>query len=119
MLVHQVICFLFIDGYSGLSGVSLFITVLLVGLINTFERYFEQIREKAFLVVIFILCKLCSFYFQRFTGNREPYGRALSLSGLEVDGTLHPLDQLLTDAQSQSRTVVGSCHEAFKDMIDG
>ncbi|SDY09355.1 Uncharacterized membrane protein YfhO [Ruminococcaceae bacterium YAD3003] len=59
--LYAVICFLFIDGYSGLSGVSLFITVLLVGLINTFERYFEQIREKAFLVVIFISCVIIGY----------------------------------------------------------
>ncbi len=59
--LYGVICFLMIDGYSGLSGVSLFITVLLVGLINTFERYFEKIREKAFLVVIFISCIIVGY----------------------------------------------------------
>ena len=35
--------------------------MLLVGLINTFERYFEKIREKAFLVVIFISCVIIGY----------------------------------------------------------
>ena len=60
-ILYSIICFVFIDKYSFISAISLFITVLLIGIINTFERYIKAFRDYIFLFVIFISCVYLSY----------------------------------------------------------
>ena len=59
--LYCIICFLFIEKHSLISAFSLLGTVLLVGIINLFERYLKKIRDKLYILVILISCVLVGF----------------------------------------------------------
>ena len=52
-------------------------------------------------------------------GNGEPDGGALALVGVDVDGAVEPLDELVTDSESETCTFVSTCHEALEDAAQG
>lgn len=59
--LYAVICFLLNDNYSIFSAFSLFISVLLVGIINLFDKKLKTFRERSYIAVIFVSCVIIGY----------------------------------------------------------
>jgi uncharacterized membrane protein YfhO len=106
-ILYGAICFFFLDRYSFSSAVSLMISTVLVGSINLFDRYINQIRNNLYIFVILISCSIIGYacinecFGSVLVDNGTAYEKLFLSGGMDlrrtVDDPKYRTDTLNTD----------------------